>query len=79
MYNQVAQRPDFKSALRVVEMVLNTQCYQYLWLMVYFGCLQVNPHIQAVRNMCRKGGWRVFLAELRAAEVDPIFKKKKLK
>ena len=24
--------------------------------MVYFGCLQVNPHIQAVQNMCGKGG-----------------------
>ena len=24
--------------------------------MVYFGCLQVNPHIQAVQNMCAKGG-----------------------
>ena len=24
--------------------------------MVYFGCLQVNPHIQAVQNMCSKGG-----------------------
>ena len=23
-------RPDFKSALRVVKMVLNTKCYQYL-------------------------------------------------
>ena len=108
MYNWVAQRSDFKSALRVVKMVLNTQCYQYLWLtmwfhakklketlknskslilqckfgsraqkwpkiaqktdhliaiysiffigMVYFGCLQVNPHIQAVQNMCSKGG-----------------------
>ena len=108
MYNWVAQRPDFKSAVRVVKMVLNTQCYQYLWLtmwfhakksketlknskslilqckfgsraqkwpkiakktdhsiaiysifcigMVYFGCLQVNPHIQAVQNMCSKGG-----------------------
>ena len=30
MYNWVAQGPDFKSALRVVKMVLNTQCYQYL-------------------------------------------------
>merc|ERR1712079_472775 len=25
--------------------------------MVYFGCLQVNPHIQAVQNMCSKGGY----------------------
>ena len=22
--------------------------------MVYFGCLQVNPHIQAVQNMCEE-------------------------
>ena len=29
-YNCVTQRPDFKSALRVVKMVLNTQYYQYL-------------------------------------------------
>ena len=28
----VAQRPGFKSAVRVVKMILNTQCYQYLWL-----------------------------------------------
>ena len=43
--------------------------------MVYFECLQVNPHIQAVQNMCGKGGWRVFQAELRAAEVYPILEK----
>ena len=36
MHNWVAQRPDFKSALRVVEIVLNTQCYQYLWLTMLF-------------------------------------------
>ena len=36
MHNWVPQRPDFKSALRVVEMVLNTQCYQYLWLTMWF-------------------------------------------
>ena len=36
MHNWVAQRPDFKSALRVVKMVLNTQCYQYLWLTMWF-------------------------------------------
>ena len=27
-----------------------------IYFMVYFGCLQVNPHIQAVQNMCGKGG-----------------------
>ena len=36
MHNWVAQRPDFKSAVRVVIMVLNTQCYQYLWLTMWF-------------------------------------------
>ena len=36
MHNWVPQRPDFKSALRVVKMVLNTQCYQYLWLTMWF-------------------------------------------
>merc|ERR1711936_862108 len=35
-YNRGPQRPDFKSALRVVKMVLNTQCYQYLWLTMWF-------------------------------------------
>ena len=25
-------QPDFRSALRVVKLVLNTQCYQQLWL-----------------------------------------------
>ena len=36
MHNWVAQRPDFKSAVRVVKMVLNTQYYQYLWLTMWF-------------------------------------------
>ena len=36
MHNWVPQRPDFKSALRVVKMFLNTQCYQYLWLTMWF-------------------------------------------
>ena len=36
MYIRVAQRPDFKSAVRVVKMVLNTQCYQYLWLTMWY-------------------------------------------
>ena len=44
--------------------------------MVYFECLQVNPHIQAVQNMCGKGGKRVFWAELGAVEVDLFFPKK---
>ena len=35
-YNWVAQGPDFKSALSVVKMFLNTQCYQYLWLSMWF-------------------------------------------
>ena len=36
MHNWVAQRLDFKSALRVVKMVLNTQCFQYLRLSMWF-------------------------------------------
>ena len=36
MHNWVAQTPNFKSALRVVKMVLDTQCYQYLWLSMWF-------------------------------------------
>ena len=36
VHNWVAQRPDLKSVLRVVKMVLNTQCYQYLWLTIWF-------------------------------------------
>ena len=27
--------------------------------MVYFRCLQVNPHIQALQNMCSKVGWAI--------------------
>ena len=36
MHNWVPQRPDFKSALRVVKIVLNTQCCQYLCLSMWF-------------------------------------------
>ena len=36
MHNCVAQTPDFKSTLIVVKMVLNTQCYQHLWLTMWF-------------------------------------------
>ena len=36
MHNWVAQRPDFKSALRVVKMVLNPQYYLYLWPIMWF-------------------------------------------
>ena len=42
MHNWVPQRPDFKSALRVVKMVLNTQCYQYLWLTMWFHAKNQN-------------------------------------
>ena len=129
MHNWVAQRPDFKSALRVVKMVLNTQCYQYLWLsmwfhakksketlknskslilqckfgsraqkwpkiakktdhsiaiysifcigMVYFGCLQVNPHIQAVQNMCGKRGVEGVFGRVTGSWSLPYFPKKK--
>ena len=122
MYNWVAKRPDFKSALRVVKMVLNTQWYQCLWLtmwfhaknpkkhsknqnrwfyyvnsahelwnhqklpktdhsivifcMVYSGWYMVNPHVQAVQNMCGKGGKGV-LGRVRGGQSWPSFLKKK--
>ena len=34
----------------------------------------MNCHVQRVQNMYGKGGFGVFKAELRAAEVDPRFK-----
>ena len=33
----------------------------------------MNPHVQAVQNMCAKGGQGVFKAELRTAEDDTHF------
>ena len=44
MHNWVAKRPDFRSALRVVKMVLNTQCYQYLWLTMWFHAKNRKKH-----------------------------------
>ena len=44
MYNRFAHRPDFKSAVRMVKMVLNTQCYQYLWLTVWFHAKNRKKH-----------------------------------
>ena len=41
MHNWVPQRPDFKSALREVKMVLNTQCFPYLWLMMWFHAKKI--------------------------------------
>ena len=41
--------------------------------MVYFGYHLVKPHVQTIQNMYGKGGYGVFKAELRAAEVDPRF------
>ena len=37
----IAQRPNFKSAFRVVEIVVNTQCYLHLWLL-QCGLMQKN-------------------------------------
>ena len=42
--------------------------------MVYIRWYLVNCHVQRVQNMYGKGGFGVFKAELRAAEVDPRFK-----
>ena len=44
MHNWVPQRPDFKSALRVVKMVLNNQCYSYLWLTMWFHAKNLKKH-----------------------------------
>ena len=54
MHNWVAQRPDFKSALRVVKMVLNTQCYQYLWLTMWF-------HAKKSKETLKKSNWLILL------------------
>ena len=48
-YNWVAQRPEFKSALRVVKMVLNTQCYLYLWLTIWFHAKKVERNTQKLK------------------------------
>ena len=58
MYNWVAQRPDFKSALRVVKMVLNTQCYQYLWLTMWFHAKKSKETLKKSKSLillCRLG------------------------
>ena len=51
MYNWVAQRPDFKSALRVVKMVLNTQCYQYLWLTMWFHAKKLKETLKNSKSL----------------------------
>ena len=48
-YNLVAQGPDFKSALRVIKMVLNTQCYQYLWFTMWFHAKKVERNTQKLK------------------------------
>ena len=48
-YNLVAQGPDFKSALRVIKMVLNTQCYQYLCLTVCFYAKKIERDTQKIK------------------------------
>ena len=50
-YNWVAQRPDFKSTLRVVKMVLNTQCYLYLGLTMWFHAK--NPKKHSLILLCK--------------------------
>ena len=49
MHNWVAQRSDFKSALRVVKMVLNTQCYQYLWLTMWFHAKKIERNTKKIK------------------------------
>ena len=69
----VAQRPDFKSALRVVKMVLNIQCYQYLWLTMWFhqpilNTVSSRPSLVGGASACAvpplKYLWQAFLALL---------------
>ena len=51
MHNWVPQRPDFKSALRVVKMVLNTQCYQYLWLTMWFHATKSEETLKKSKSL----------------------------
>ena len=50
MHNWVAQTLYFKSALRVVQMVLNTQCYQYLWLAMWFHVKKSEETLQKSKS-----------------------------
>ena len=49
MHNWVAQRPVFRSALRVVKMVLNTQFYQYLWLTIWFHAKKIKRNTKKIK------------------------------
>ena len=51
MHNWVAQSPDFKSAVRVVKMILNTQCYQYLWLAIWFHAKKSEETLQKSKSL----------------------------
>jgi len=51
MHNWGPQRPDFKSALRVVKMVLNTQCYQYLWLSMWFHAKKLKETLKNSKSL----------------------------
>ena len=73
MHNWVVQRPDFKSGVRVVKMVLNTQCYQYVWLTMWFHQTILNtasspPSLVGGASACAvpplKYLWQAFLALL---------------
>ena len=58
MHNWVAQRPDFKSAVRVVKMVLNTQHYQYLWITMWFHAKKSKKTLKKSNSLillCRFG------------------------
>ena len=39
----------FQSALRVVKMVLNTQCYQFLWLTMWFHAKKITRNTQKIK------------------------------
>ena len=72
MHNWVAQRPFFKSAVRVVKMVLNTQCYQYLWLTMWFHAKKSKETLKKSKSLilqCKFGS--------RAQKWPKIAKKKR--
>ena len=49
-YNSVAQRPDIKSAFKVV-MVLNTKCFQYLWVTMWFHTKKTKETFKSSKSL----------------------------
>ena len=68
MYNWVAQRPAFKNAVRVIKKVQNTQCYQYLWLTMWFHAKKLK---ETLKNQNRWYCYVNLAPELRNDEKFP--------